>query len=237
MRKCQPFAAGRRHPIVAFTLIELLVVIAIIAILAALLLPVLATAREKGRRTKCISNLKQVGVALQLYADEHRDQLPGPVWQGFYEEYDNQNRLRLSYYIATYMGQPAPASTARTNLLARCPSAALKWKLLVEPDPTSIHVPLSYVAASTVTNLDTEVVSRPFGYPYSSPPYTKPDELPKHLREIFIPSSSWAMTDSDQQNAVTIAGYYSYLAPVPAHGTIRNELFFDWHVAAVKASN
>ncbi len=87
MRKFQQFAAGRRHRIVAFTLIELLVVIAIIAILAALLLPVLAAAKEKGRRTKCINNLKQVGLALQLYADEHGDQLPGPVWQGFYEEY------------------------------------------------------------------------------------------------------------------------------------------------------
>ncbi len=162
-----------------------------------------------------------------------------PVRSGraFMKSTDNQNRLRLSYYIATYMGLPAPASTARTNLLSRCPTAALKWKPSVDPDPASIHVPLSYVAASTVTNLDTEVVSRPFGYPYSSPPYTKPDELPKRLHEIYIPSSSWAMTDSDQQNAVTIAGYYSYLAPAPAHGNIRNELFFDWHVAAVKASN
>lgn len=237
MRKFQQFAAGRRHPIVAFTLIELLVVIAIIAILAALLLPVLAAAREKGRRTKCINNLKQVGLALQLYADEHGDQLPGPIWQGFYEEYDNQNKLRLSYYIASYMGQSAPASTAQTNLLSRCPTAALKWKPSVDPDPASIHVPLSYLAASVVTNHDTEVVSRPFGYPYASPPYTKPDELPKRLHEIYNPSSSWAMTDGDQQNAVTIAGYYSYLAPAPAHGNIRNELFFDWHVAAVKASN
>jgi prepilin-type N-terminal cleavage/methylation domain-containing protein len=219
-----------------FTLIELLVVIAIIAILASLLLPVLSAAKEKGYRAQCINNFKQLAVAIQTYADDHGDQLPGPVWQGFYENYDDMDYKRLSYYIAIYIGLPAPQLTAQDNMLARCPSAARHWTSApANTPPMATGMPLSYIASIQVTNINSGLVTRPFGYPNSALPNSSvnTNEAPKHLKEIYNPSLSWALTDADQQNAVPAASYYSYLPKTPAHGSVRNQLFFDWHIVAV----
>lgn len=67
----------------AFTLVELLVVIAVIAILAALLLPVLSSAKERARRTACLNNLRQFNLGLIMYGHDNRDRLPvmvGGLW-------------------------------------------------------------------------------------------------------------------------------------------------------------
>lgn len=72
----EPGCAARRTASRAFTLIELLIVIAILAVLAGLLFPVFARAREKSRQTACASNLKNLGLAILLYTQDHDGQSP-----------------------------------------------------------------------------------------------------------------------------------------------------------------
>lgn len=96
----------RKHS--GFTLIELLVVIAIIAILAAILFPVFARAREKARETACMNNMKQLGTAFLMYAD------------------DNNGRLATTYaYFGVTGGQWQPGEIIKyttTRQIEQCPT-------------------------------------------------------------------------------------------------------------------
>ena len=99
----------------AFTLIELLVVIAIIALLAALALPSLGNAKEAAKSTACLSNLRQFGLALQLYTDEHRNRLPFMQDQPVEPNSNTNEFAGPDQVLATYLGNVR---------VLRCPSDA-----------------------------------------------------------------------------------------------------------------
>ncbi|MDD2706851.1 MAG: prepilin-type N-terminal cleavage/methylation domain-containing protein [Verrucomicrobiae bacterium] len=82
----------------AFTLIELLVVVVIFSILAALLSPALKNAREMGRRTSCMNNLRNCGLALQMYAGDNNGRILNYVWDG-----TTESTWWLALYRANYM--------------------------------------------------------------------------------------------------------------------------------------
>lgn len=101
----------------AFTLIELLVVIAVIAVLSAILLPVLSQAKDKGRRTTCLNNAKQIDFAIHLYADDSADalpELPSP------NPYPNGVGAYYKQLVKGYLGLTGPASPAENVFI--CPT-------------------------------------------------------------------------------------------------------------------
>jgi prepilin-type N-terminal cleavage/methylation domain-containing protein len=239
MRTCKPNSGSSRGKAAAFTLIELLVVIAIIAILAAMLLPALAAAKEKANRIKCISNLKQLGLATQMYLNEFSDLLPGPcglvISKRFYitdrkvNGVVSQGPVELLGYLAPYLAIPWPAANSgqySTGEVAICSSFARATL------GTNVY---SYAINQALTNSPTSVILYPFGQWNSSAAPITQLVTPAKLNTVQRPSEAWMAMDLDQTVA-NIAGYY--LPPKPVHGnSYWNRLYLDGRAAGVKSRN
>ncbi|HTY89219.1 MAG TPA: prepilin-type N-terminal cleavage/methylation domain-containing protein [Candidatus Acidoferrum sp.] len=232
-------SAGSRRAPGAFTLIELLVVIAIIAILAALLLPALAKAKERGYRAACASHLRQQGVALHLYSLDNNNLLPD-----------------LRY--APYSSQPGHAAgnwawDISTNFTDMMIANGASQNIFYCPAHADLNAPGVWNFAVAGTGNDANGGFRILGYVYLLPgsgmnaggaspsPYWKTNII--GIPGQLVPADAQVVVDVIMQDTVT--GSYVQVTSVPGlavsavQGTSHlsgslpagsNELFEDSHV-------
>jgi len=93
----EPHRPARSARARGFTLTELLVVIGVIALLIGILLPTLARAREASRRAQCLANLRTLGQALTLYANENKDRLPNVNGNGMWDDPDAADFVMIEF--------------------------------------------------------------------------------------------------------------------------------------------
>jgi prepilin-type N-terminal cleavage/methylation domain-containing protein/prepilin-type processing-associated H-X9-DG protein len=217
------------RPRAGFTLIELLVVIAIIAILAAMLLPALARAKQRAVSIQCVSNLKQTGIALQMYIDDNQQKMPGPVWSGAWASYDKTASLEFIYYIANYLGSPAPSAQTVIAKTFVCPG--------YEKSAPNVSTLVGRKIYLLNTDIDPNPLNRisPFGIPDLAGAGVQP--LRYSALDGFVSRSElFAISDVDQAipSLDPTVTWWDQLPNKPTHGAVRNQLFFDWHVQSVK---
>lgn len=145
----------RRRATVAFTLVELMVVIGIIALLIAMLMPALSESRQQARQTACLSNLRQIGMAIEMYAGDNQGAtVPFCLYGG------NAPALHDAWFTILvddkYLTAPdethASISSSYGNSVLRCPAGEnAKWNLITPASPYSTGGEEFWRVTSTLT--------------------------------------------------------------------------------------
>jgi prepilin-type N-terminal cleavage/methylation domain-containing protein/prepilin-type processing-associated H-X9-DG protein len=212
----------------AFTLIELLVVIAIIAILAAILFPVFAKAREKARQVTCISNLKQIGLALTQYT----------------QDYDEQLMYTRSDFDGDIPWQAKSYAYIKSAGVFRCPSNSAGTTATINGTPNAAlgvpAIPYSYVAnGGDLSGLKTSGGDnfyggvRPMPFNTSAAPVS-----PTGLAQISIPAQCIEVGETNSGITGTPRRDPDFWdnnedMKTQGHTGLSNYLFCDGHVKAM----
>lgn len=208
----------------AFSLIELLVVIAIIGLLSAILFPVFASARESARKSACVSNLKQIGMAISSYNQDYDGDYPNTnnflLWNGRYW------RWPLQPYLAMHSqpdnGNPLVSNNKTPNVLL-CPSdraAQAKY------DGTSYALSMAlYVAPDELAKLNSFTAT-------VTPP--GPTCSSQNESAMVYPSQKVTVTEWTSNHTPPAVGWNN---PTTAFIGARNMLFGDGHVHFTPMTN
>ena len=201
----------------AFTLIELLVVVSIIAVLIAILLPALGAARRSAQSVACLSQLRQIGQATQMYADEHKQALPRST-----HSYLAHGVKPWGYALSTYLGHETtngqgPEWDSLFNGLYRCPADERR-------DVWSYGKNAWFELSAGETG---EVLGKASG-----PTYDRLTDVPRPAATVlFAELDSGSMADH-------IMAHFWLMGAKPEvdtdrHGTTSNHTFVDGHAEAM----
>ena len=201
-----------------FTLVELLVVIGVIAVLAALSLAVLSKVGAASDRSKAISNMRQIGAGIALFAADNDGRLPGPLWPGQLAQFDPARSGRLVRELAPYLGIPTPTAPKVEPLFV--PPAYRK-----AVSPAFLDSARTYVVNMSIRAGDKTII--PWGN-LASPPSTQP------LKLSVISPQAWGLSDADGLHPrVAGTSWAPNTPPKPIHTPKRLAWFFNGSVSPV----